>query len=65
MDEEYKPMMPAESRPKEVTPYSVTFGLIMAIVFSAAAAYFYTWLNNILYWSYTYRFARPSKFNFN
>lgn len=37
--EEYKPMMPAESRPKEVTPYSVTFGLIMAIVFSAAAAY--------------------------
>ena len=37
--EEYKPMMPAGSRPKEVTPYSVTFGIIMAIVFSAAAAY--------------------------
>ena len=37
--EEYKPMMPANSKPKEVTPYSVTFGIIMAIVFSAAAAY--------------------------
>ena len=37
--EEYKPMMPAETKPKEVTPYSVTFGIIMAIVFSAAAAY--------------------------
>ncbi len=37
--EEYKPMMPADSKPKEVTPYSVTFGIIMAIVFSAAAAY--------------------------
>lgn len=32
-------MMPANSKPKEVTPYSVTFGIIMAIVFSAAAAY--------------------------
>lgn len=37
--EEYKPMMPAGSKPKEVTPYSVTFGIIMAILFSAAAAY--------------------------
>lgn len=37
--EEYKPVMPANSTPKEVTPYSVTFGLLMAIVFSAAAAY--------------------------
>lgn len=37
--EEYKPMMPANSKPKEVTVYSVTFGIIMAIVFSAAAAY--------------------------
>lgn len=37
--EQYKPMMPAGSKPKEVTPYSVTFGIIMAIVFSAAAAY--------------------------
>lgn len=37
--EEYKPMMPANTKPKEVTVYSVSFGIIMAIVFSAAAAY--------------------------
>ena len=37
--EEYKPMMSAKSKPQEVTVYSVTFGIIMAIVFSAAAAY--------------------------
>lgn len=37
--EEYKPIMPANSRPKEVTVYSVVFGIIMAIIFSAAAAY--------------------------
>ena len=29
--EEYKPIMPAGSKPKEVTPYSVIFGIIMAI----------------------------------
>lgn len=37
--EECKPMMPANTNPKEVTPYSVTFGIIMAVIFSAAAAY--------------------------
>lgn len=37
--EEYHPVMPAVSRPKEVTLYSVLFGIVMAIVFSAAAAY--------------------------
>ena len=37
--EEYRPMMPAGSHPKEVTPYSVTLGVLMAIIFSAAAAY--------------------------
>ena len=37
--EEYKPMMPANTKPKEVTPYSGTFGIIMAVIFSAAAAY--------------------------
>jgi putative OPT family oligopeptide transporter len=38
-DEEYTPVMsPAEAQ-KEVTPYSVITGLIMAIIFSAAAAY--------------------------
>lgn len=37
--EEYKPMMPVNTNPKEVTPYSVTFGIIMAVIFSAAAAY--------------------------
>lgn len=37
--EVYKPMMPANTRPKEVTVYSVVFGIIMAVIFSAAAAY--------------------------
>lgn len=37
--EEYKPMMPANTKPKEVTRYSVVFGIVMAIIFSAAAAY--------------------------
>ncbi len=37
--EEYYPIMPAGGKPKEVTVYSVTFGIIMAIIFSAAAAY--------------------------
>ena len=37
--EKYEPLMSAESKPKEVTPYSVGFGILMAIIFSAAAAY--------------------------
>lgn len=37
--EEYNPVMPASGKPKEVTVYSVTFGIIMAVIFSAAAAY--------------------------
>ncbi|MEG2061716.1 MAG: oligopeptide transporter, OPT family, partial [Alistipes sp.] len=37
--EEYHPIMPAASAPREVTPYSVTMGIVMAIVFSAAAAF--------------------------
>ncbi|MFI3323775.1 MAG: oligopeptide transporter, OPT family [Rikenellaceae bacterium] len=37
--EEYTPMMPASSSPLEVTPYSVSMGIIMTIIFSAAAAY--------------------------
>ena len=37
--EEYTPIMPAASTPREVTPYSVTMGLVMAVVFSAAAAF--------------------------
>lgn len=38
-DEEYRPVMAPAHDQKEVTPYSVITGLIMAIVFSAAAAY--------------------------
>ena len=38
-DEEYTPVMHPEMAQEEVTPYSVITGLIMAIVFSAAAAY--------------------------
>lgn len=37
--EEYKPLMSANSNPKEVTTYSVAMGLLMAVLFSAAAAY--------------------------
>ena len=37
--EEYTPIMPASSSPREVTPYSVTMGIVMAVVFSAAAAF--------------------------
>ena len=37
--EEYKPVMPASQIFPEVTPWSLIMGLIMAVVFSAAAAY--------------------------
>lgn len=37
--EEYRPVMPPAGKPKEATLYSVVFGIVMAIVFSAAAAY--------------------------
>ncbi|MDR2885508.1 MAG: oligopeptide transporter, OPT family, partial [Rikenellaceae bacterium] len=37
--EEYKPLMSAGTKPREVTFYSVTMGIVMAIIFSAAAAY--------------------------
>jgi len=37
--EEYKPVMPASQAFLEVTPWSVFMGLLMAVVFSAAAAY--------------------------
>ena len=37
--EEYQPIMSAESKPAEATPYSVTMGVVMAIIFSAAAAF--------------------------
>lgn len=37
--ENYEPLMSAESQPKEVTVWSVTWGVVMAVLFSAAAAY--------------------------
>ena len=37
--EEYEPMMPAESSPREVNLWSVCWGILMAVIFSAAAAY--------------------------
>ena len=37
--EEYKPIMPANKTFREVNFWSVSWGLVMAIVFSAAAAY--------------------------
>ena len=38
-DEEYTPVLHPAHDQKEVTPYSVITGLVMAIIFSAAAAY--------------------------
>ena len=37
--EVYEPLMGADQRPREVTTWSVTWGLLMAVLFSAAAAY--------------------------
>ena len=37
--EEYIPLMPASTSPREATPYSVLMGVAMAVVFSAAAAF--------------------------
>lgn len=37
--EEYKPLMSAESNPREVTPYSIVVGVLMTVLFSAASAY--------------------------
>lgn len=37
--EEYKPVMPADKAVPEVSAYSVSIGLVMAVIFSAAAAY--------------------------
>jgi len=38
-DEEYKPVLPADKPVTEVTGYSIFMGLLMAVIFSAAAAY--------------------------
>lgn len=38
-DEQYRPVMNPAHDYAEVTPYSVTMGLILAVIFSAAAAY--------------------------
>lgn len=38
-DEEYKPIMKADIKYPEATSWSVTWGLLMAVLFSAAAAY--------------------------
>ncbi len=37
--EEYKPIMPASKVISEITPWSVVWGIIMAIIFSGAAAF--------------------------
>ena len=37
--ETYKPILSPDSKPKEVTAYSVALGLVMTVIFSAAAAY--------------------------
>ena len=38
-DEEYRPLMHPARDYAEATPYSVITGLVLAVVFSAAAAY--------------------------
>ncbi|MGE5795328.1 MAG: OPT/YSL family transporter, partial [Ignavibacteria bacterium] len=37
--EEYTPVMPPDKAPREISFYSVGWGLLMAVLFSAAAAY--------------------------
>lgn len=37
--ESYKPIMPPDHAPREATAWSVAWGLVMAVVFSAATAY--------------------------
>lgn len=37
--ETYNPIMPPESHPRETTLWSVAWGLVMVVVFSAATAY--------------------------
>ena len=37
--EEYIPLMPKETNPREVNAWSVSWGILMAVIFSAAAAY--------------------------
>ncbi len=37
--EEYTPLMPKGTNPREVTAWSVCWGILMAVIFSAAAAY--------------------------
>ena len=37
--EEYKPVMSPEETYREVSPWSITWGILMAVLFSAAAAY--------------------------
>ncbi len=37
--ETYEPLMSPDSNPREVTVWSVTWGILMAVLFSAAAAY--------------------------
>ena len=37
--EEYKPLMPAKANPREVTAWSLVWGILMAVIFSAATAY--------------------------
>lgn len=38
-DETYEPLIPANQTPREINTWSVSWGLIMAVVFSAATAY--------------------------
>ena len=38
-DEQYRPVMHPARDYAEVTPYSLTMGLVLAVIFSAAAAY--------------------------
>lgn len=38
-EEEYKPIMSSDINPREATPWSVIWGLVMVIIFSAATAY--------------------------
>ena len=44
--EEYTPIMPASSSPREVTPYSVTMGIVMAVMMAVMMPkLWYLWMS--------------------
>ena len=56
--EEYKPVLPADKPVTEVTAWSVGMGLLMAVIFSAAAAYSGLKIGQVFEAAYSYFYYR-------